>query len=364
VVIAVVGFTLVVTGLGMSIFVPWARARGEHDDVASALRVNTWSNVASAVVLVAVLAWWAASGGHPVAVALIGVSLALERNVDTWLGVPVADGESAVAVVSVLVRRTVCLVVMVPALLAGADPVLAFTGGLTVGAVAGQVHVRRAVRGLEGDADRVGVRAVVSRAAPFLVANTTGQARTLDVTLVSLVGGPVAAGVYAAATKLVQPVLLVPQALASVLVPHATRLDTGTARRLGTRLGAALAGCAVLATPLVVWREEVVVLVLGEQYRGAGLTFAVALAGVGFIAWATTVGAILQGQGRQRLVARLGAVFAVLVLAGVALGAWLAGPTGAAVGLSASWAAYAFTLAIFLASPTRTNVAQDVGPAG
>src|SRR5690606_2288011 len=28
VVIAVVGFTLVVTGLGMSIFVPWARARG------------------------------------------------------------------------------------------------------------------------------------------------------------------------------------------------------------------------------------------------------------------------------------------------------------------------------------------------
>src|SRR5690606_24121765 len=144
-------------------------------------------------------------------------------------------------------------------------------------------------------------------------------------------------GVYAAVTKIVQPVLLVPQALASVLVPHATRVDAAAARRLGARLVVVLVGCAGLATPLVVWREEFVVLVLGAQYEGAGLTFVVALSAVGFIAWAATVGAVLQGQGRQRLVAWLGAVFAVVVLVGVALGAHLGGPTGAAAGLSASW---------------------------
>lgn len=363
-VIAVVGFVLVVTGGGMSIFVPWARARAEHDAVAAALRFNSWSNVLSALVLVPAIAWWATSSATPLAVALVGLSLALERNVDTWLGVPIADGESKVAVVSVLVRRVGCLLVMIPVILAGGDPVLALGAGLVTGALAAQWHVRRAVRGLEGDASVLGVRAILGRAAPFLVANVTGQARTLDVGVVSLVGGPLAAGVYAAANKLVQPALLVPQALSTVLVPHSTRLDPSSARRLGVRLAAGLVACAVLAVPLVVWREQVVVLILGEQYRGAGLTFAVALAGVGFVAWAATVAAVLQGQGRQKLVARLGVLFAILSLGGVAGGAASWGPTGAAAGLTVSWAAYAVVLAVLLASPSRGTGPQDDGPAG
>ncbi|SRR5690606_26734003 len=362
VVIAVVGFVLVVTGLGMSIFVPWARARQAHGDVAAALRLNTLSNLASAVMLVPAIVVWAHVSGAPLAVALIGVSLALERNVDTWLGVPVADGESRVAVLSALARRTVCLVVLGLVLLAGADPVLGFTGGLVLGALVGQLHVRRAVR--LAPAEPTPVREVLGRAAPFLVSNVTGQARTLDVPIVAFVGGPIAAGVYAAATKLVQPVLLVPQALSTVLVPHATRLDVDQARRLGARTLLALLGAAVLGTPLVLLRDEVVVLVLGEQYRDAGATFAVALVAVGCVAWAVSVGAILQGQGRQRVVAWLGAGFAVLLLAGVAIGTYLGGPVGAAAGLALAWFVYAVTLAALLASPVRTNASGAVGPPG
>src|SRR5690606_4010254 len=149
--------------------------------------------------------------------------------------------------------------------------------------LAGQAHVRRAVRGAVARPSRGRARAVLRRSMPFLVSNATGQARTLDVTLVGALAGPLAVGVYAAVTKIVQPVLLVPQALASVLVPPAPRLDAAAARRLGSRLFLVLAGCAVLATPLVVWREELVVVVLGAQYEGAGLTFVVALSAVGFI---------------------------------------------------------------------------------
>lgn len=364
VVIAVVGFVLVVTGLGMSIFVPWARARGEHDDVARALQVNSWSNAASALLLVPVLAAWAASSGQPVAVALIGLSLALERNVDTWLGVPIADGESRVAVVSILLRRTLTLAVLVPTLLLGGDPVLGLTAGLTLGAVAGQVHVRVQVGRPAGEARPRRVGSVVARAVPFLVSNATGQARSLDVSVVAAVAGPAAAGVYAAVTKLVQPILLVPQALGTVLVPHATRLDAAGARRLGGRAALACLAALVVASPLVVWREEVVVLVLGPQYRGAGTTFAVALGAVVLIAWAMTIGAVLQGRGRQRLVAWFGTGAALLTLLGVALGARWGGPTGAAAGLALSWLLYAVALAAVLGSPARGEQGLSTDPPG
>src|SRR5690606_7885734 len=96
VVIAVVGIVLVATGLGLSLFVPFARARGEADALAAALRLNTTTNVLSALVLVPAVAVWAAANGAPAGAVLIGASLALERNVDTLLGVPVADGDAKV----------------------------------------------------------------------------------------------------------------------------------------------------------------------------------------------------------------------------------------------------------------------------
>lgn len=339
--VAAVGLVLVATGAGMSVYVPWVRARGEDARVSVALRVNTVSNLASVAVLVPVLLVWAVGAGLPAAVALVGVSLALERNADTLLGVAVADGNSSATVVSLLLRRLGMLAVMVPGLLAGVEPVLAYTSGLTVGAVAGQLHVRRVVRGLVGPRPGPGVdvgsRQVVREAAPFLVSNLTGQARTADVAIVGAVLGPAAAGVYSAAAKLVQPLLLVPQSLGAVLMPGSARVDALRARRLARRLVVAFLVCGVLATPLVPLGEWLVTTVMGERYSGGGGVLGWTALGLPFIALSSSLGAVLQGQGAQRLVAVNGAVFAVVLLVATAVAAALGGVTAAAAAICVSY---------------------------
>lgn len=344
VVIAVVGIVLVASGLGLSLFVPFARARGESDAVAAAMRLNSWANLASAVVLVPGIALWAGVTGAPWGAVLIGASLALERNVDTILGVPIADGDARVAATSMLARRTAALAVFLPALAAGADPVWAFSSGLVTGGLVAQLHARRAVRDLPGDARAVSPRAVVGRSWPFLASNLTGQARTLDVPVVAAALGAGAAGLYAAAVKLVQPLLLVPQSLAAVVMPHSTRLAPAAARRLGVRLTVLFLACLVPAVPLVVWAEDVVVLVMGPTFEGAGPALGWAIAGLPFVALSASLGALLQGQGRARFVAVNGAVFAVLMFPAIAGGAFLGGIGGAAAGLGASFALRAATL--------------------
>ena len=339
VVIAVVGITLVASGLGLSLFVPFARARGEADAVAAALRLNTWANLASAFVLVPGIAVWAAATGAPWGAVLIGASLALERNVDTILGVPIADGDAKVAAASMLARRTVALAVFLPALAVGGEPVWSFTAGMLAGALVAQVHVRRAVRALPGDARALRPRAVVGRAWPFLASNLTGQARTLDVTVVAAALGAGGAGLYAAAAKLVQPLLLVPQSLAAVVMPHSTRLAPDAARRLGLRLTVLFLACLMPAVPIIVWAEQIVVFVMGPTFAGAGSALAWALVGLPFVALSAPLGALLQGQGRARFVAINGAIFAVVMFPAIALGAQLGGIGGAAAGLGASFAA-------------------------
>ncbi|WP_315095898.1 lipopolysaccharide biosynthesis protein [uncultured Cellulomonas sp.] len=344
-VIALVGFLLVVTGFGMAAFVPRARALGADDDVQAGLRLNAASTALTTPVLLAVTAWWAVETGAPLAVALICLSLGLERNVDTVLGVPIADGDARTAAVSMVLRRSVSLAVLLVALAGGLDPVLAYTAGLLLGAVAGQVHVRRRVRDLPGSASAVPAKDLARRGWPFLVANVAGQARTLDVPLVAAVLTPAAAGLYAAAVKLVQPLLLVPQSLAAVVAPRSARLEPPAARRLAVRLvGALLAGGLVLV-PFMVVGEQIVTFLMGPTYAGSGPVLAWTLAGLPFFAVSAVLAALLQGQSREHLVAVVGVASAVVTVLVVPLGAVTGGITGAAIALTCASALRAGVLA-------------------
>nr|WP_246280620.1 lipopolysaccharide biosynthesis protein [Cellulomonas humilata] len=346
-VIALVGFLLVVTGFGMAAFVPRARALGADDDVRAGLRLNWLSTAVTTPVLLALTGWWAVEHHAPLAVALICLSLGLERNVDTVLGVPIADGDARTAATSMVLRRTVSLVVLALGIVAGIDPVVAYTLGLLAGAVAAQVHVRLRVRDLPGSASAVPTGDLARRGWPFLVANVAGQARTLDVPLVAAVLSPAAAGLYAAAVKLVQPVLLIPQSLAAVVAPRAARLDPPGARRLGVRLVAALLGGGLLLVPFMVFAEQIVTFVMGPTYAGSGPVLAWTLAGLPFFAVAAVLAALLQGQSREHLVAVIGTISAAVTVAAVPLGASLGGITGAAIALTCASVLRAGALAAY-----------------
>lgn len=345
-VIALVGFLLVVTGFGMATFVPRARAQGADDDVQAGLRLNWVSTAVTTPVLLLVTGWWAVEHHAPLAVALICVSLGLERNVDTVLGVPIADGDSRTAAISMVLRRSVSLVVLVVGLLTGVDAVLAYTIGLLVGALAAQVQIRLHVRDLPGSAAAVPTRDLARRGWPFLVANVAGQARTLDVPLVAATLTPAAAGLYAAAVKLVQPLLLIPQSLAAVVAPRSARLEPPAARRLGARLIAALLAGGLLAVPFMVFAEQIVVFLMGPTYAGSGPVLAWTLAGLPFFAVAAVLAALLQGQSREHLVAVVGVVSAVVTVLAVPLGAVMGGITGAAIALTCASVLRAGVLAV------------------
>ncbi|QTE28899.1 oligosaccharide flippase family protein [Pengzhenrongella sicca] len=335
-VIGIVGLVLVVTGLGMSTYVPRARALGRSADVAAALRLNTISNVVTGLALAGAIVAWTSWGGLPVGLAIIGASLALERNVDTLLGVPIADGDSRTPAVSMLLRRSVSLAALLAGMWAGLEPLWAYGAGLLLGAVAGQLHVRHVL-----DVDRTTGRSptpdVLRQAWPFLVSNVTAQARTLDTAIVAATLSAASAGLYAAAAKLVQPLLLIPQTVGAVVTPHAARLEPRAARRLGLRLSAVF--CASLApiVPLMLVAEPLVVFVMGDAYAGAGPALAWSLAGLPFMALAASLGGLLQGQGAERLVAVNGTVFGLLMIPAIAAGAASAGIGGAAAGLGLSY---------------------------
>lgn len=333
--IGIAGLVLVVSGGGMPGVLSRARASDDHDVVRGALRLTTRAGVLAAVVLAAAVAALAAVDVLPAALVLVVVALAVERTTDTALSVPIADGDVSSSVWPLLARRAVALVVFAGALTAGLDPLWAYGGGAVLGAAVGQALVGRAVR--LPPSGTTGTTELLGKGSPFLITTLAAQSRMLDTFLVAVLLAPAAAGLYAAAAKLVQPTLLIPQTIASLVLPRATRLGADASRRLLRPMLLASLASFVAIVPVLVVAEPLVVLIMGNQYAGAGATLQWLLVGMPFVALAAPLGAVLQGSGRERFTAVNSVVFGVVLLAGVAVGAGAAGTEGAAAALSASY---------------------------
>ncbi len=159
----------------------------------------------------------------------------------------------------------------------------------------------------------------------------------LDTAIVAVLLAPAAAGLYAAASKLVQPTMLIPQTIASLVLPKATRLGRDRAASLVRPMVLASAASLLVVLPLLLVAEPLVVLVMGDQYAGAGDTLRWLLLGMPFVALSAPLAAILQGSGRERVAALNGVAFAAVLMVGLVGGALVAGTEGAAAGLSASF---------------------------
>ncbi|UZN04296.1 lipopolysaccharide biosynthesis protein [Cellulomonas sp. S1-8] len=340
----VVGVVLVATGAGQGTLVSRAHAQGRADEVASAVRLTWVSGLLTAVVLALALGGWAALADVPAALVLIALALTVERTTDAALNVPIADGRVLVSGWPVLARRAVAVGLLVAALAAGLDALWSYAGAMLVGAVVAQLMTQRLVP-LAGR-PTVPWRTLVRTGAPYMWNTVAAQSRMLDTAVVAAVLTPAAAGAYAAASKLVQPVLLVPQTIASLVLPRAARVGVAASRRMVRPLLLAGVASLVVVIPLALVAPWLLVLVMGEQYASSADTFRVLLVGMPFVALSAPLAAILQGQDRARLAAVVGVVFAVVLLVGVAVGAAVAGPEGAAAGLSASFVARSLVLVV------------------
>ncbi|WIE62086.1 lipopolysaccharide biosynthesis protein [Curtobacterium sp. MCLR17_032] len=333
VVTAIAGFALLVSDLGVTATLSRARARQDHALVRGALQLNDVVTVVSAV-LFGVAAGFAAAPG--VALAILAVSLTVERNVETHLSVFYADGSRFVPAVSILGRRLLMLAVFWGSLQASVDGALAFAIAQLAGATFSQVLQRITLAPLSRTASPLGLGTVFRGSWRFWASSVLNQVRILDSAIVGAFASVASAGLYAAAQKLVNPLLLLPASLSQVILPAVAR-DRSNVRRITKRVCGLFLGTYVVIVPVTFFARGLLDLLFGSPYGDGASILVWAMLGFPMLALSGPLAAILQGLGDEGFVALNGALFAVVALIAMVGGAIMFGPTGVAAGMTIAY---------------------------
>ncbi|MFJ5698446.1 oligosaccharide flippase family protein [Arthrobacter sp. NPDC093139] len=268
----------------------------------------------------------------------LSVWAASERHSDTWLSVTMADGEARINTQTLLIKRTLVLLIYLGAVFVGVDAILAFSAAMAGTAFVALVVVRKIVSSrVSFDLPRLGAREILTISWPFWLNSLGTQARNLDAVVVSIVAGPLHAGFYAATSRATGPLRILSTSLAAVLLPASTTAKRREIRRLLRLVAIVGVVSATIFSSLILIVPAAVNLLLGAEYVGAVLPLQIALVGLPFAAMSSLLGSILQGMNRQFFVAKTAVATTLLCLLFVGAGGAFAGATGAAIALSISF---------------------------
>jgi O-antigen/teichoic acid export membrane protein len=159
-------------------------------------------------------------------------------------------------------------------------------------------------------------RRLLAEAAPFGVVGLVTDLQRLDVAVARLGGGGIAAGLYAAASRMIQPYYALTNAGSLVLFPRLASLDEDR-RRIAIRKvvrAATLLSCAAVL-PLVLFAPQVMRLVLGQPYASAATPFRILLVAVVLVALNQPLAAFFQAGDRAAEVAWAVSIASVVGLA-------------------------------------------------
>jgi O-antigen/teichoic acid export membrane protein len=263
---------------------------------------------------------------------------AAERNADTWLGVVLADGDSWINVTNLVVRRAASLALFV-GLTAWTEmpPILAISFSFAVSAAASWFFAHLYVAKRLAPASSHSMTQLVSRSYPYWINSVSSQIQNLDVALTSVVAGPVQAGLYGAAARLTNPLRILPNSLATILLPVAARRTSSTLGSLCKLVGGALIAFALLYGGMAAAMPWAVPVFLGAEYVGATVALQITCGGLVFASASSLVSTLLLGLGLKHFVAATAVVVTVTCLAGVVFGSLVAGAQGAALGLATAF---------------------------
>lgn len=325
-------FVCAFADLGLAGFVSKARARGEDGLVLAALHVNIWSTLIFGL-LFAFGAAFVAPGDLVLALVLLSVGFFLEKNADTLLGVVISDGNKSVPTISIVGRRGINLIGVVVAVLYGWDATLAYCLSYALGGAFAQFVGTRYVRTrLSAERSPTPLRQLIRRSSRFMWPFLAGQSRLLDAAVVTVLTGSDTAARYAAVTRLAQPVLIIPGAIGSIMLPHAARQSGSYARRIAIQLVGATAALALLCAPIAVFGSQIVQWLLGDSYGDTGAALGWSLYAILFLGVATPMTNALQGLDDEGFVVWSSLALAAVLLASVAAGASVGGVTGGTIG--------------------------------
>jgi O-antigen/teichoic acid export membrane protein len=279
-----------------------------------------------------------ASGILPAALLLLGPFVSLQIVAGT-LQVPLraVHCTGLVSFVTVL-DAALPLLVVVAALPSGDDAVMvALPSGLLTGAVVVTVSTWWMLEPRFRELGRPTLRScwqVCRASAHFGLASMMPHLQRADVAIVGMVAGPVAAGLFAVPARLTNPLSIIPHAFSTALLPRIAGAPDRPAAHHAMVRGTALlvGGTALVLGGLFVLAEPAIGFALGSSYLPSAEVLRVTLVGVLVAALNQPMAVFLQAEGHERFVAVVLTVASAAGLAGIAVGASVAGAYGAAFG--------------------------------
>ncbi|MDH3022469.1 oligosaccharide flippase family protein [Gordonia alkanivorans] len=361
-VIAAAMIPQVVCDLGLGTLILKARAiEPNNRTVAVALKLNRVTSIVGSLVFavgVGALAFFFDSRFYwmlPLA-----VWVGAEKNADVSAGVLIADGRAHLSSVLLFGRRAMILLSTIGFLALDFNAAFAFSlasaGSSLVAAVVTGVLVSKRVQ----PARLGGVRRLLERARPYWIHSMATQVRSVDTLATAALAGPVQAGYYTAASRVTNPLRIVPTSLAAVLLPELAR--SSGVMSASTRKGiiALLIALGGLFAVLAAGAPWYVPLVLGSAYDGAILPLQIVLIGLVFGSAASMLVSVLQARGLQASVGRISIGSSLVYLVCLAVTAPVWGATGAALSLSLSFIVQSLLLLTrTLRAPSRLNRARE-----
>jgi len=267
---------------------------------------------------------------------LLPLWMSSEKQVEAWLAVALADGNTWQNASSLVFRRIGALVVLVAGYFLGLDPVMTYVFGLALFSLLAWALAYYMTDGVHSGAT-VPVRRLLKAGRPYWVNSLSVQARNFDVSIVALVTTPVAAGYYAAASRLTTPLRMVPTSFAAVLLPATTRSTRGNARPFIKAIAAMTALTTVMYVGLAVALPILVPVILGPSYEPASTVIQIVCFGLIAAAITSQFNALMQGWGYLRPVAVIATCTTVYCLVAIVVLAIPYGAVGAGIALASSY---------------------------
>ncbi|WP_353712935.1 polysaccharide biosynthesis C-terminal domain-containing protein [Arthrobacter sp. K5] len=324
---------------GMNTLIVKASALGRVQQVVAGLRFNALSARVLAISSTAIFVVGALLGFLPAWASILVLGLSIEKKIETSLSVYVADGNRVVPNASILLRRVVPLVATAAAVVLGVDPLVPFSVAYVLVCAMNSLHLdwrlaqRFGVRKRKQDR----FREVAGSAWPYFVGNLSAHSRFLDTSLVAVFVSVGGAALYSAATKVVNPLQLIPQALTTVLMPHSARLEAPSAARLIDRLCLLFLSLLIVLLPISLFSVQIIVFIFGPSFEPSAPVLAIALCGLPFVTLSSPLGSVLQSQGFERYVALNGVIFSVVLLLMLVICCSFWGIIGAAAGMAVTF---------------------------
>jgi O-antigen/teichoic acid export membrane protein len=326
--------------LGLPTLIVRERARDARDGiVTAALKLNNLFSIAlSALLLITGVFLAVAVDAQYWLLLPFALWAAAERNADAWLGVALADGDSWINVMNLVLRRVLSLGTFLGlSTWTDTPPMLAIALAFAVAAALSWFFAHAYVSKRLVPSSRHTMPQLVSRSYPYWINSVSSQIQNLDVALTSAFAGPAQAGLYAAAARLTNPLRILPNSLATILLPAASKRTSSTIATLCKLVAGATAVFGLFYGALIFAMPWAVPVFLGDDYSGATFALQVTCGGLVFASGSSLASTLLFGIGLKHYVANIAVVTTFACLAGVIMGSITAGAAGAAIGLASAF---------------------------